>query len=202
MSATASAQLPIKSGVPGAISAHKEFLYNPSARQESLLGGAPLKSTRNIRFFLPSRWCYDTLRWGRSATVDHRIAMRTPMPPRILIVDDSLQVRNVMRKIFESEPGWQVCGEASNGKEGIEIAQQIHPNLIILDLSMPVMNGLEAARILNASMPGVPLVMFTSFSTHVLEEQALAAGIRKLIVKSGSLSELVGCVRGLTKNAA
>lgn len=107
-----------------------------------------------------------------------------------------------MRKIFESEPGWQVCGEASNGKEGIEIAQQIHPNLIILDLSMPVMNGLEAARILNASMPGVPLVMFTSFSTHVLEEQALAAGIRKLIVKSGSLSELVGCVRGLTKNAA
>ena len=134
-------------------------------------------------------------------TRDHA-ALRMFMPPRILIVDDSAEVRKVMRRIFESQPGWQVCGEASNGKEGIEAAQRVHPNLIILDLSMPVMNGLEAAKVLTHSMPAVPLVMFTSFSTHVLEQEAMAAGISKIIFKSGALTELVSCVRVLAKDAA
>ena len=124
------------------------------------------------------------------------------MALRILIIDDSSQVRDVMRKVFEAEPGWLVCGEASNGKEGIEMAERVHPNLIILDLSMPVMNGLEAAKILNHSMPTVPLVMFTSFETQVLEQEALAAGITKIVVKSGPLAELMNCVRVLAKNAA
>jgi len=124
------------------------------------------------------------------------------MPPRILIIDDSSQVRNVMRRLFESEPGWLVCGEANNGKEGIEMAERVHPNLIILDLSMPVMNGLEAARNLHHAMPAVPLIMFTSFQTQVLEQEALAAGIRKIILKSGPLGELIHCVRVLAKDAA
>jgi DNA-binding NarL/FixJ family response regulator len=124
------------------------------------------------------------------------------MSLRILIIDDSTQVRDVMRKVFECEPGWLVCGEASNGKEGVEMAQSVHPNLIILDLSMPVMNGLEAAKILNQSMPSVPLIMFTSFQTRVLQEQAIAAGVSKVVVKSGPLAELVNCVRVLAKDAA
>lgn len=124
------------------------------------------------------------------------------MALRILIIDDSSQVRDVMRKVFESEPGWLVCGEASNGKEGIEMAERIHPNLIILDLSMPVMNGLEAAKILSHSMPAVPLIMFTSFQTQILEQEALAAGISKIIVKSGPLGELMSCVRVFAKDAA
>jgi DNA-binding NarL/FixJ family response regulator len=124
------------------------------------------------------------------------------MALRILIVDDSSQVRGVMRKVFEAEPGWLVCGEASNGKEGVEMAERVHPNLIILDLSMPVMNGLEAAKILNHSMPTVPLIMFTSFQTPILEREALEAGISKLILKSGPLGELMNCVRVFAKDAA
>jgi DNA-binding NarL/FixJ family response regulator len=124
------------------------------------------------------------------------------MSLRILIIDDSSQVRDIMRKVFECEPGWLVCGEASNGKEGVEMAESVHPNLIILDLSMPVMNGLEAAKILNQSMPSVPLIMFTSFQTRVLQEQAIAAGVSKVVVKSGPLAELVNCVRVLAKDAA
>jgi DNA-binding NarL/FixJ family response regulator len=140
----------------------------------------------------------------RPATVDCRkmIGSGSAMALRILIIDDSSEVRYVMRKVFESEPGWLVCGEASNGKEGIEMAERVHPNLIILDLSMPVMNGLEAAKILNHSMPTVPLIMFTSFQTESLQEQALAAGINKLVLKSGPLGELMNCVRVFAKDAA
>jgi len=124
------------------------------------------------------------------------------MAPRILIIDDSPEVRYMMRKLFESEPGWLICGEATNGKEGIEMAERIHPNLIILDLSMPVMNGLDAAKILNHSMPTVPLIMFTSFQTDVLREEAIAAGISKIVLKSGPLGELMNCVRVFAKDAA
>jgi DNA-binding NarL/FixJ family response regulator len=140
----------------------------------------------------------------RPATVDRRkmIGSGSAMALRILIIDDSSEVRYVMRKVFESEPGWLVCGEASNGKEGVELAERIHPNLIILDLSMPVMNGLEVAKILNHSMPTVPLIMFTSFQTESLREQALAAGINKIIQKSGPLTELMSCVRVFAKDAA
>ena len=124
------------------------------------------------------------------------------MPPRILIVDDSALVRNLLRTCFELESGWQVCGEAGNGKDAIEKAQEVQPNLIVLDLSMPVMNGLESARVLSKLMPSVPLIMFTSHMTRHLEQEALAAGIRRVIVKwgeSGPLTDLIVCIRSLVE---
>jgi DNA-binding NarL/FixJ family response regulator len=124
------------------------------------------------------------------------------MPPRILIVDDSSLIRNLLRTCFEAQSGWEVSGEAGNGQEGIAKAQQVHPNLIVLDLSMPVMNGLDTARALSKLMPSVPLVMFTSFMTSNLERDALEAGISKVIIKSGALTDLIGCVRSLVKDAA
>jgi DNA-binding NarL/FixJ family response regulator len=123
------------------------------------------------------------------------------MPPRILIVDDSAMIRGILRQTFESEPGWQVSGEAGNGQEGIEKAQLVHPNFILLDLSMPVMNGLEAARALTRLMPNVPLVMFTSFMTGRLEIECRAAGIKKVFVKSCPLADLIGYVRSLMAEA-
>ncbi|HTW59031.1 MAG TPA: response regulator transcription factor [Terriglobales bacterium] len=119
------------------------------------------------------------------------------MPPRVLIVDDSPLVRSLLRKCLESEPGWQVCGEAVNGREAIERAQAVHPNFIVLDLSMPVMNGLEAARILSRLMPAVPMIIFTSFITLGLKQQALAAGVCRVIAKDGPLSDLILAVRSL-----
>jgi DNA-binding NarL/FixJ family response regulator len=124
------------------------------------------------------------------------------MPTRILIVDDSQVVRTLLRRCLETVPGWQVCGEACNGREGIEKAQQIKPNFIVLDLSMPVMNGLEAARVLNKIMPAVPMVLFTSFITHHLEEEALAAGVRRVIAKDKSLADLISAVHLLAEKKA
>jgi len=123
------------------------------------------------------------------------------MPPRILIVDDSALIRGILRQIFELEPGWQVSGEAGNGKEGIERAQQVHPNFIILDISMPVMNGLEAAKALTQLMPSVPLIMFTSFMTARLESECQAVGVKRVFVKGGPLADLIGCVRSLVAEA-
>jgi len=121
------------------------------------------------------------------------------MLPRILIVDDSALVRKSLQTCFESEPGWQICGEAGNGEEAIKKAEQLQPNLIVLDLSMPVMNGFEAVRALKEAMPTVPVIMYTTFHTHHLEQEALAAGISRVILKSEPLTDLVACVRSLTQ---
>jgi DNA-binding NarL/FixJ family response regulator len=124
------------------------------------------------------------------------------MPVRILIVDDSPAVRTLLRRSLEIQSGWQVCGEAVNGKEGVEKAQAVSPDLIVLDLSMPLMNGLDAARILSQKMPNVPVIMFTSFCTPHMETEMLSAGVAKVISKSGPISDLIESVRCLVQNAA
>jgi DNA-binding NarL/FixJ family response regulator len=124
------------------------------------------------------------------------------MPPRILIVDDSPLIRRLVRTCIEAQVGWSVCAEAENGREAIQLAQQRHPNLIVMDLSMPVMNGLEAAKVLRNLMPSVPLIMFTFFRTCNLERQALEAGYRKVILKTERLEELVSSIRSLVAEAA
>ena len=79
------------------------------------------------------------------------------MPKCILIVDDSALIRRMIHETLEQQDGWEVCGEAADGREAIEKAQQLKPDLIVLDLSMPVMNGLEAARVLKGLFPSLPL---------------------------------------------
>jgi DNA-binding NarL/FixJ family response regulator len=102
----------------------------------------------------------------------------------ILIVDDSPVVRHSLRSSLEQYPDWVVCGEAGDGREAIEKCRQLHPDLIILDLSMPVMNGLAAARELNRIQPNVPLLMFTTFKDSNVEKEAIAAGCAGVVSKS------------------
>ena len=102
----------------------------------------------------------------------------------ILIVDDSPVVRRALRSNFEQHKDWIVCGEAADGREAIEKARQLNPNLIILDLSMPRMDGLAAARELNRIQPNVPLLMFTTFKNPSIEREAIAAGCADVISKS------------------
>jgi DNA-binding NarL/FixJ family response regulator len=106
------------------------------------------------------------------------------LPYSILIVDDSAVVRRSLRYSFEQHSDWMVCGEAADGREGIEKARQLQPDVIILDLSMPVMDGLTAARELRRSQPDVPLLMFTTFKNPSLEKEAIASGCAAVISKS------------------
>jgi DNA-binding NarL/FixJ family response regulator len=120
----------------------------------------------------------------------------------ILIVDDSALIRRIIRETLEQQNGWEVSGEAANGREAIEKAQELRPDLIVLDLAMPVMNGLEAARALKRLLPRVPVLMFTNFDAAHLKREALTAGIRAVVSKSGSLQSLVSAIQGLLEPAA
>jgi|HubBroStandDraft_6_1064221.scaffolds.fasta_scaffold03553_13 DNA-binding NarL/FixJ family response regulator len=102
---------------------------------------------------------------------------------RILIVDDHAPVRLALRHVIESVPEFEVCGEADNGRAGVERALLLKPDLIILDLSMPAMNGPEAAKKLNELMPLLPILMYTSFTSSNLEAEAFAAGVSRVASK-------------------
>jgi len=90
-----------------------------------------------------------------------------------------------------------VCGEAENGREAIEKAQQLHPDFIVLDLSMPVMNGLDAARVLKRLMPTVPLIMYSAFADRSAKQEILRKGFSELVSKSESFDVLVRKARGV-----
>jgi DNA-binding NarL/FixJ family response regulator len=117
---------------------------------------------------------------------------RLAMPYTILIADDSRLMRNALRRLFRKEEGFAVCGEAENGKEAVEKARELHPDLILLDLSMPVMNGLDAARVLKRLMPEVPVIMFSAYHDDSTEKAARSAGVRALVSKFDRLSVLLG----------
>ena len=114
----------------------------------------------------------------------------------ILLVDDSAIVRHAIREVFEAH-GYLICGEAKNGKEAIELARKLHPDLIVLDLSMPVMNGLEAARILSTTMPDVPLILFSNFADILQGKDARSAGLSAVVSKDKAVSILVSTAHNL-----
>lgn len=117
------------------------------------------------------------------------------MQKRILVVDDNATIRRLLCTLFKSEADFDVCGEAANGKEAIERAKELHPDAIVLDLSMPVMNGIDAARVLNELMPTVPLIMFSEYSEAISEKLARSAGISALVSKFAHVSVLLEKVR-------
>jgi len=115
----------------------------------------------------------------------------------ILIVDDSPLIRRSLRTLFEQQPDWAICGEAENGCEGIDKAQTHHPDLIVMDLAMPRLNGIDASRILRRLMPATPIVMFTTFTDPYIKEAALAAGVRAVIDKSEDATTLIRSIQEL-----
>ena len=106
------------------------------------------------------------------------------MSNTILIVDDSTLIRRALRACLEEGHEWTVCGEAADGVSAIIMARELKPDLIVLDLSMPGMNGFQLARELKIINPARPLLMFTGFKTPQLEKDALASGCSAVVSKS------------------
>jgi DNA-binding NarL/FixJ family response regulator len=108
----------------------------------------------------------------------------------VLIADDSRTVRYVISLFLGNRTGLEVCGEASNGLEAIEKAETLRPDLILLDYSMPELNGAEVASILKKRMPSVPIILFTMYGENVGRAIASASGIDVVLSKPDGITQL------------
>ena len=118
---------------------------------------------------------------------------QTPRLPkkRVLLADDNAVVRSFVRQLFESQPDFEISGEAENGRDAVEKAKSLKPDLIILDLSMPVMTGLDAAPLLRKLLPDTRIILFTVQEGSEVERLARAAGINAVVSKNQAASKLI-----------
>ena len=117
------------------------------------------------------------------------------MAKSVLIAEDHTLVRQAICSLFDAQQDFEVCGDAENGQEAVEMAQVLHPDLIVLDLEMPVMNGLEAAHVLRRFVPETPILMFSEYSDLLSEHEARARGISALVSKGEPVSVLLDKAR-------
>jgi DNA-binding NarL/FixJ family response regulator len=111
--------------------------------------------------------------------------------PRVLIVDDHAFIRRGVQTILHAFPEWEFCGEAENGKEAIRLADELKPEVIIMDVSMPGLNGIEATRAIRKTQPGVKIVLLTLHESSELLRSAFRAGARGYLLKTDAEQELV-----------
>jgi DNA-binding NarL/FixJ family response regulator len=117
----------------------------------------------------------------------------------VLIVDDHEAIRRELRRLFQSQAGFEVCGEAVDGADAIAKAEKLNPDLIILDLAMPEMNGLEAACAIRYMMPDTVLFLLTAYHNRELELAAYQSGICGVFSKYDGLAELISRARAAMK---
>jgi len=116
---------------------------------------------------------------------------------RILIADDHEVARRGIRALLESHPGWEVCAEAKDGREAVDFAASTKPHLVLLDIGMPNLNGLEAARQILAATPDVAILILTMHDSDNVVREVLRAGARGFVLKSDAGRDLVAAVEAL-----
>jgi DNA-binding NarL/FixJ family response regulator len=116
---------------------------------------------------------------------------------RILIADDHEVARQGIRVLLESHPGWEVCAEAKDGREAVELASNSKPDIVLLDIGMPNLNGLDAARQILAMSPAIRILILTMHDAEQVVREVLAAGARGFVLKSDAARDLVAAVDAL-----
>jgi DNA-binding NarL/FixJ family response regulator len=116
---------------------------------------------------------------------------------RILIADDHEVARRGIRSLLEGHPGWEVCGEAADGREAVSAANKLKPDLVLLDIGMPSLNGLDATRQILAAMPETGVLILTMHDSEQVVREVLAAGARGFLLKSDAGRDLVAAVEAL-----
>jgi DNA-binding NarL/FixJ family response regulator len=121
-------------------------------------------------------------------------------PLRILIVDDHAVVRRGVRSLLETEPGWEISAEATTGREAVEIARRLQPDVVVLDLSLPELNGLDATRQILKDSPRTEILVLTMHHSEELTRDALQAGARGYVLKSDADQSLIAAVKSLREH--
>jgi DNA-binding NarL/FixJ family response regulator len=116
----------------------------------------------------------------------------------ILLADDHNVVRKGVRKTLEEYSDWQVCGEASDGREAVNLALELKPDIVVLDLTMPELNGIEATRQIKKSLPQTEVLIFTMHKTEEMILSAFEAGARGFVLKSKDELELVDAIKAIS----
>jgi DNA-binding NarL/FixJ family response regulator len=121
---------------------------------------------------------------------------------RVLIVDDHAVVRRGIRALLEPFPEWEICGEASDGIEAVRRNQELRPDIIIMDISMPQLNGLEASRQILQETPQTEILLITLLSSEDLLKIAVSFGVRGYVLKSDAEQDLVDALRTIREHRA
>jgi DNA-binding NarL/FixJ family response regulator len=121
------------------------------------------------------------------------------MPVKILIADDHEVVRQGIRTILAARSDWEICGEAVNGQEAIKLAGELRPDAIVMDITMPVMSGLEAARQLTKNRSSAPILIFTMHESRSLADSVRETGASGFVFKSRAARDLIQAIEILLK---
>ena len=119
---------------------------------------------------------------------------------RILVVDDHAVVRRGVRALLESQPGWEVAAEATTGREAVELAKRLQPDIVVMDLSLPELNGLDATRLILKESPRTEVLVLTMHHSEELARNVLQAGARGYILKSDADESLIAAVDSLRQH--
>src|SRR5215470_9007303 len=120
-------------------------------------------------------------------------------PVRILVADDHEVVRRGVRSLLNSRTDWEVCGEAVDGREAVEKAKELKPDVIVMDISMPRLNGLEATRVIRKEVPQSEILIFSQHAAAEMRPVALQAGAQDYIAKSAIPNDLLTAVESLSQ---
>lgn len=116
---------------------------------------------------------------------------------RILVVDDHTIVRQGLKALLEAQPGFQVIGEADNGREAVKKAQELSPDVVIMDIAMPILNGLEATRQIKRVLPDTKVIALTMYNDEEYVFQILKSGASGYLIKETAAIELINAIRSI-----
>lgn len=128
--------------------------------------------------------------------------MSEPARDRVLVVDDAANLRELLSLLLDTEDDFEVVALASNGRQAIEAAERVHPDIVLLDLAMPVMDGMQALPTLRRLLPSAIIMIFSGFEQSSLVTEAMAGGADAYLEKGASVTKLVDRLRDLRERRA